>query len=262
VYWTDAFAFADDFEKSDGRTILTYYEATETAKRVARGDANAPESKPVTVEDALAAYKRDLVSRDADPANAKRVRKHLTPALAGKPVSLLRLTDLRDWRDGLVAKGLRPANINRVASGLRAALELAATLDHRINNQEAFRQLRRLPGSGKARRIVLPDGDVLKLVKAGYENDRALGVLVHTLAETGARMSQLARVRCGDLQADRADPRLLIPTSFKGHRAKERQVVAVPITGDLAGKLKVMSANRNDDEVLLRRRRHGPEHRQ
>jgi hypothetical protein len=112
-YWTKAFAEADDFEKSDGRSIMTYHQATEAAKKVARGDATAPDTKPLTVEDALTAYARDLRSRGADAANARRVRRHLTPTLAGKPVGLLRLTDLRDWRDGLIAKGLRPANINR-----------------------------------------------------------------------------------------------------------------------------------------------------
>jgi Phage integrase family len=252
-YWTKAFACADDFEKSDGRAILTYHQATEAAKRVARGDANAPDTKPVTVEDALTAYDKDLQSRGADAANARRVRRHLTPALAGKPVGLLRLTDLRDWRDGLIAKGLRPANINRTAAGLRAALELAATLDHRITNRETFRLLRRLPGAGKARRIVLSDADVLKIVEAAYQECHALGVLVQALAETGARVSQIARVRHIDLQADRADPRVLIPTSFKGHRQKERQSTAVPITPDLGGKLKAMRGNRDDDEILLRK---------
>ena len=127
---------------------------------------------------------------------------------------------------------------------MRAALELAATLDHRITNREAFRLLRRLPGAGKARRIVLSDADVLKVVEAAYQEDHALGVLVQALAETGARVSQIARVRRIDLQADRADPRVLIPTSFKGHRQKERQSTAVPITPDLAGKLKAMRASR------------------
>jgi integrase len=250
-YWTKAFACADDFEQSNGRAILTYHEATEAAKKVARGDANAPDTKPVTVEDALATYERDLESRGADAANARRVRRHLTPALAGKPVGLLRLTDLRDWRDGLIAKGLRPANINRTAAGLRAALELAGTLDHRITNRETFRLLRRLPGAGKARRIVLSDADVLKIVEAAYQECHALGVLVQALAETGARVSQIARVRRIDLQADRADPRVLIPTSFKGHRQKERQSTAVPITPDLGGKLKAMASNRDDEQPLL-----------
>jgi integrase len=124
-------------------------------------------------------------------------------------------------------------------------------LDHRITNREAFRLLRRLPGSGKARRIVLSDADVLKIVEAAYQEDHPLGVLVQLLAECGCRVSQAARIKCADLQAGRADPRVLVPTSFKGHRQKERQSTAVPITPDLASKLKAMRGNRDDEQSLL-----------
>ena len=36
------------------------------------------------------------------------------------------------------------------------------------------------------------------------------------------------------MQADRADPRLLMPTSYKGRGQKEKQHVPVPITAALA----------------------------
>ena len=67
----------------------------------------------------------------ADAQNANRVRRHLTQTLATKPVALLTMNDLRHWRDGLVSKGVAPATINRTRAGLRAALELAASLDDR-----------------------------------------------------------------------------------------------------------------------------------
>ena len=72
-----------------------------------RAAPDAPDhSKPTTVDDALARYARDLRTRGADPANAQRVRKHLTATLATKPVMLLSVQDLRHWRDGLVSKGV------------------------------------------------------------------------------------------------------------------------------------------------------------
>jgi integrase len=253
--WVKKIGLADDLEPADNRGVLSYWEAVTAARKLARyqpGDTDRDSDRPATVADALESYTRDLASRGADSANARRVSKHLTAALATKPVCMLRVKDLRDWRDSLIAKGLTPASINRTRTGLRAALELAATLDPRITNRDVFRLgLKGLPGGNNARRIVLPDTDVLRIVEAAYQEDYALGVLVQTLAETGARVGQLARVRCIDLQADRADPRLLVPTSFKGHRLKEHQHTPVPISLDLARRLQVMKGKRGDDQMLL-----------
>jgi integrase len=52
--------------------------------------------------------------------------------------------------------------------------------------------------------ISLPDADVLRLVEAAYQEDRAFGVLIEVLAQTGARISQAARLTCGDLRVFRS----------------------------------------------------------
>jgi hypothetical protein len=52
-YWTKALGVADDFEDSDGKNVLTFYEAQDDAKKLARyGDAPAADA-PVTVAGAL-----------------------------------------------------------------------------------------------------------------------------------------------------------------------------------------------------------------
>jgi len=252
TYWTKAFAEANDYERGDGVRVLTFYEAQDAAKALARGTENAPETKPMTVREAVDRYERDLKSRGADISNARRVYRHMTSTLAGKPVGLLTVNDLRHWRDGLVSKGVAPATINRTRAGLRAALELAASLDDRITNRNAFRLgLKGLPGGKNARRVVLPDADVLRVVQAAYEHDRAAGILIEVLAQTGARISQVARLKCGDLQADGPNPRLLMPTSYKGRGQKERQQVPVPIPDSLAALLKELRGDRPHDAPLL-----------
>src|SRR3954447_12900264 len=40
AYWTKAIALADDFEDSDDKSVLTFYEAQDAAKRLARGDGD------------------------------------------------------------------------------------------------------------------------------------------------------------------------------------------------------------------------------
>jgi integrase len=251
AYWTKAFAQADDFEDADGMHVLTFYQAQEQAKLLARGKTDTPDHKPVTVADALDRYEADLKSRGRATGNVSRVRAHLTGALAAKPVGLLSVLDLRSWRDGLLA-GLTPATINRTCTGLRATLELAATLDYRITNRHVFKiGLKRLPGANKARRMVLPDADVLRIVEAAYQIDEPFGLLAEVLAVTGARVSQVARLTCGDLQADRSDPRLLIPPSYKGRGTKIVERVPVPIPQRLAIALQSMRADRPSDAPLL-----------
>ena len=101
AYWTKAIGLADDFEDADAKTVLTFYQAQDQAKRLARGDDD-PDNAPITVDGALKAYRRDLEARGANPYNADWLRLHLTSALQSKPVALLTATELKKWRDGLL----------------------------------------------------------------------------------------------------------------------------------------------------------------
>src|SRR6201989_146610 len=46
AYWTKGFALADDFDDADGKAVLTFHQAQDQAKKLARGDdlstGNAP----------------------------------------------------------------------------------------------------------------------------------------------------------------------------------------------------------------------------
>src|SRR5947207_12031623 len=91
--WTKAIGTADDFEDADGNHVLNFWQAQEKARTLARDDRGT-ESRPATVGEALTAYATDLKTRGADCYNAERVRTHLSPALADKPVGLLAARDL------------------------------------------------------------------------------------------------------------------------------------------------------------------------
>jgi hypothetical protein len=69
-YWTKAFAHADDKQKSDGEAVLTYEQAANRARALARGDANAAADRPATIAEALNAYEADLVGRGRNAYNA------------------------------------------------------------------------------------------------------------------------------------------------------------------------------------------------
>src|SRR3954471_2583206 len=124
AYWTKAFALADDFEDADAKSVLTFYQAQDQAKKLARGGDGSPDNAPITVDSALKAYRRDLEAREANPYNADWPRLHLTSALQSKPVALLTATELKKWRDGLLGL-MAPSTINRLCRCMCAALELA-----------------------------------------------------------------------------------------------------------------------------------------
>ncbi len=133
AYWTKGFALADDFEDADGKTVLTFYQAQDQAKKLARGGDGSADTAPITVDGALNAYRTDLISRSANPYNAEWPRVHLTSALMSKPVALLTATELKKWRDGL--------------------LGTMAPCDH----QPALRLLERRTGAGRTARQAHPE---------------------------------------------------------------------------------------------------------
>ena len=225
----------------------------------------ATPSRPLTVSEAFTLYEKDLVARGGNPYNAEHPRTHLPAVILNKPVSLLGATELRRWRDSLLAKGLAPGTVNRAKTGLRAALELAAAHDPRITNQRAWKVgLSALPDAHRARNVILDDATVRRIVGAAYDHDRALGVMTEAAATTGARLSQLARLEIADLQADGPEPRLLMPLSAKGRaRNKRHERRPVPITPALAAVLKQEAQGRAGDAPLLLRANgerwgHGP----
>jgi integrase len=262
-YWTQVIAVADDFETSDGSKVLTFYEAQDKAKALARKQSPGgagDDSRPVTLDEALVAYARDITRRGGGAYNAERPRFRLTPTLLAKPVTLLSIKELRAWRDSLLDLGLKPSSVARVCTSLCAALNLAASLDSRIENRAAWQDGLKAPvGSTMgARNVILKDDQVRAFIAAAYAHSPQLGLLIHVLAETGTRPSQAGRLTVDDLQGG-DKPRLMMPRSGKGgtqdrmQRRAER--ISVPITEELFAQLQAAAAGRPGDAPLLLRSR-------
>ena len=264
IDWVKRIGLADDFEPSDGRAVLTYWQALDQARKLARrqpGDQPTDDSRPITLGEAIDSYERDLIARGGDPYNAKRARVHVPPSLASKPVGLLRSADMRALREGLIAKELARDTVNRVRTCVRAALSLAARRDKRIANRSIWEDdFDALPNATEARNVILPDDVVSKLITTSFKRDRKLGLLAQVIAETGARPSQVVRLDVRDLDA--AAPRLMMPRSGKGHAhkraAKMVERVPVPITPALAALLAQEAKGRPAHAPLLTRRNGQP----
>jgi integrase len=202
-----------------------------------------------TISAALDRYEADLKSRGGDPNNVVRVRAHLSDRLARKKVVALVKADLTAWRNDLMAK-LKPASVDRTTTALRAALNLAAEDDDRITNGKAWKDgLRAIGGAGESRNVILSDQDVRAVIGAAYRDSEEFGLLVELVAVTGARPSQLLRLRAEDVQADftviidpdtktkKRQPRLMMPVSRKGRGKREITHRPVPISEPLAERL-------------------------
>ena len=240
---------ADDLVDADGADVLTWFQAVERGRKLAKGDKPEPASL-LTVANALDEYARDLAARGAGPENATRIRKHLTPTLAARPIALLSARELSAWRDSLLKDDMPQATLVRLMRAVKAALNLAAKRDHSIANRAAWADgLSGVAENFASRNIErLDDDQVRTVINASYALDLHLGLYVEVAAETGARPSQISRLVVSDLQGGDA-PRVMMPASRKG-RGRKPSKHPVPISKQLADKLK---SDREPDAPLLTR---------
>jgi hypothetical protein len=256
AYWTKGFSLADDFEDADDKDVLTFHQAQDAARKLARGEDGDTHNAPITVDGALKAYRCDLEVRSANPYNADWPRLHLTSVLLSKPVALLTATELKKWRDGLLGT-MAASTINRLCACLSAALELATQHDaKRIQNRDAWDiGLASLPDAQEARNIILSDDTVREFVSIAYGLDDQFGLLADVLATTGTRPSQASRLLVRDLSDHPLRPKLLMSRSGKGggrNRAEKKiERYSVPITSALAIKLRAAAKDRAVDAPLL-----------
>jgi integrase len=252
-HWTKAIGTADDYADAGDRGVFDYWQAQSHARTVAGVASKADAAtKLATVQEAVARYEAVLKRRGGDTANAARIRLHLPPALANKTVALLTARDFHVWAMALAKANLTAAATNRVNSCFKACLNLAADEDERVGNPRAWRKaLRAIHDAAVARNVVLSEATVRAIIAAAYGISAEFGLLVELAAVTGARVSQLAGLEIGDVQADRTDPRLMLPSSRKGRGRKRVERRPVPIPNSLAARLVGNGNGRDTDAALL-----------
>ena len=267
-------ATADDAFPADGTDILDFAQAAAKARahvRQCRADARALERGPVLwVKDAIAEYLKmreareeaqrgkDGLKRDA----RSRLTKHvLKTSLGDRPLHVLNDEDLRRWRQKLPGT-LATGTVRRLVNDLKAALnnmarinrsrlppELLAAIRDGLKADEASR--------AEARRQVLGDADVRRIISAARDVDAMqdwdgdLARLVVVLAATGARFSQIMRMKVADVQPDKG--RLMIPVSHKGRGEKRTEHVGVQVGQDVVEALRPAINGRSGPAPLLER---------
>jgi hypothetical protein len=176
---------ADDYADSDGEAVLNFAQAQDRARAAVR--RNDDSGRLLNVKEAIDRYRVGLEQRGGDAGNASRIMLHLPEVLGSKSVAQLAARDFRTWRDTLIKNKLTPATINRINAVFKAALNFAADEDERIVHHVWDRALPNIPGTAVARNVILPEGDVRKIIASAYEESEAFGLFVEVLAITGSR---------------------------------------------------------------------------
>ncbi len=258
---------ADDAASSGG---MTFAQATTSAIEAANRRREMlclakPVGDPATVQTAVSAYlvtRKQRNSRNGRDAET-RLQKHLLDAKQGmgeRTLGSLTEAHWRQWRRNL--DGLSAASVERITNDVRAAMNRAWTEHHRElpprwrdmleqGLKEANRPISAPRSANNSAREWLEVADVQRLVVAAYEVDEDFGRLVLVLASTGARLSQVARLRVGDIVTG-CNPKIMMPPSRKGgHGSTKAPFIAIQVGSDVVAALVPVITGRNAAETLL-----------
>jgi integrase len=236
----------------------------------ARAQLN-PSNQTLIVKTAVCEYVEERMKRSEKQGKnaAGRLNKHVLSDLsfANTKLSKLRASSIEAWRSRIPMTGtetltsdktaIAPQTVNRLLNDLRAALNAAAEKYRRRLPAYLLTEIkigtRREPVTRQARKQLLNDGQVTAAIDAAFAVDDTgdFGRLILLIAATGARHSQIAAVRVGDVQVDRK--RVLVPAANKGRAAKSKPPIAIPLSDGVIEQMVPVMEGRDPDAVLLER---------
>jgi integrase len=198
---TAAIGHADDFDDADGVNFLTFWQAQEKAKLMARKGKDL--TKPLTVQDASDTYLKWLEAKNARTAadTRGRLEKHFLPKFGSKLVSALTKTMLDGWVAGLVVASPDPERLRRSKDTANRVLTMVkALLNHAvrdaangIGDDSAWRHVRPFQGVSKPREIRFTEKEVARLLECAP--DQATRNLLSAAFLTGARYGELIETK-------------------------------------------------------------------
>jgi len=270
-----ALGIADDIIPANGDTILNWKQVLDRANEwlELQESGGSTLDSSATVKESLEAFivMRDerqfaRVGRKVKSTAATTLRKHVLrdEALTGVKLRELTEADLRDWQRRL--SGIKGTRKLRILSDLKAALN-ATFEEHRKSLPKDFAATVKFglkpifaietadEPLARANQVLTDEQIRDILAKAKEMDDEGdhfrLSIL---LAATGARFSQLARMRVGDVQS--ALNRVLVPTSYKGRGQKPIRYIRVQVVPEVIAALAPVVEGRDANALLLERWHH------
>lgn len=264
---------ADDVAAADGVRILDWRQALDAALAWFEIVENPRlhEASELTVRLAVEEYVAMRDARDSarkgrvvkSDGNSRMSRYVLKDKIADLKLADLTEGDLRSWKGRQTQ--LKVLSRQRLANDLKAALnfcfqnhrralptDFPITVKIGLKGDEAYWE----HGESVARENqILSDEQVRTIIRLAQEHDRVgdFALMVVLLAATGARFSQLRRMKVADAQLEQS--RLLIPTSFKG-KGRSPDLIKFSIGPDVVRLLEGAVSGRAAGDWLLKRWRH------
>jgi integrase len=251
---------ADDYEDSNGESVLSFAQAQDLALARANFARGTP-TGPMTVATAMQQYIEYLRTHRQTAQDAEgRIRALVLPQLGDIRLDDLTLEQLERWRDVLVkrppmtgskyrdptteeAKRARRATVNRMIGMLKAGLNLAFKRTQ-VSSDHAWRLLARLPDSSAQRPGFLTIQEAKRLINASDEASGFRDLVLGALA-TGCRYGELTALRVRDFDAER--------DKIEIRRSKSGRSRVVVLNDEGAMLFRRLAAGRARDERVFRR---------
>jgi integrase len=210
---------ADDFSEPNGQAVLSFGQARELAK--AHRGTSTVDSGPYLVGTAMDDYLNFLRGEGRSEAAVKdaayRIDAFIRPTLGDFEVATLTAAQLRRWRADLAKASprlrsegkqkfrpnsddrARKATANRILTTLKAALNHAFDEEKVSSNKAWGRRVKPFEDVESARVRYLQLDEAKRLINA---SDREFRPMVEAALQTGARYSEVARLRAADFNED------------------------------------------------------------
>jgi integrase len=219
-YKEKSLATADDIQESNGSTVLTFDQAQQRARSVAKGLAAGDRASlaPVTVTDAMTDYLEfQQDHRKSYEQTRTMAEAHIKPSLGRLLIAELTTQRVRKWHSDLAktparlrgegvrrhspkdaeAVRRRRATANRVLTVLKAALNYAFREDH-VDDDTAWRRVKPFANVDAPRVRFLTLQESQRLVNSAGPYLRPL---VRAALLTGARYGELGALEVADYDA-------------------------------------------------------------
>lgn len=270
-YSISTIAQADDVEDANGKDILDFWQAQEVARNLR---PSAVRSGPYTVGDAIDAYLDHLEGRSSWRDTKKRLEAFASPVFGNQAVNDLDEDEIRRWHrniaktpartrtkagakqayrsgdlsDPEVARK-RQASANRCLALLKAALNHAWRNSKKtgVESNDAWHRVALFRGVDIPRARYFSVAECQRLINSAQGDFR---ILIRAALYTGARYSELARLRVSDLNVQAGTLHIR-----KTKTNKDRHVV---LTDEGTEFFKSLAGKRPD--ALLLGREWGPSH--
>jgi integrase len=248
---TKAIGSADDYDDANGDDVLTFWDAQDRAKVIARVGSASARRAPLTVRVAAETYLEALHARNANSARDARGRlnKHFLPTFGDLLITALTKTRLDRWLAGLVSKSDETENVRRSKDSANRVLSMVkALLNHamhdpsnELTDDHAWRLVKPFKGVGEARRVHYTMEQARALIDAAPYDDFADLLTAGFL--TGARYGELIRCNVSDYDPNAKTLRV-------DGKTGTRTIVLQP---DAVSFFNRVASDRNSEEPLLRR---------